>query len=88
MPNPPTNLQSVRLGKQIIISEDIRTGMTIPITGCLSLTATAPHVLQQTISLCQSVQGIIALAHRPYEAAKCIDLVLAGVSAVLIDLSN
>jgi hypothetical protein len=53
----------------------------------LSLQASAPDVLQQTISLCQSVQGIVALAHRSYEAAEGIDLVLPGVSAVLINLS-
>jgi len=53
----------------------------------LSLAASAPYVLQQTISLRQSVQGIIALAHRSYETAECVNLALAGESAVLVNLS-
>jgi hypothetical protein len=53
----------------------------------LSLAASAPYVLQQTISLCQSVQGIIALAHRSYETAECVNLAFAGESAVLVNLS-
>jgi hypothetical protein len=54
----------------------------------LSLAATAPYILQQTITLRQSVQGIIALAHCSYEAAEGVYLVLAGVSAVLVDLAD
>jgi hypothetical protein len=54
----------------------------------LSLKASAPHILQQTIPLCQSVQRIVALAHRSYEAAKCVDLALSSESAVLIDFAN
>ena len=54
----------------------------------LTLAAAAPDVLQQTIALCQSVQGIIAFAHCSYEAAKCVHLVLAGVSSVLVNLSD
>jgi hypothetical protein len=52
----------------------------------LSLKASTPDILQQTIPLRQSVQGIIALAHRSYETAKCVNLVLARKSAVLINL--
>jgi hypothetical protein len=55
---------------------------------CLSLAASAPDILQQTISLCQSVQGIIGLSHRANETAKSIDLALTSESTVLIDLSN
>lgn len=54
----------------------------------LSLAACAPDVLQQTITLRQSVQGIVALAHGPYESAQGVDLVLARVSAVLINLAD
>jgi hypothetical protein len=54
----------------------------------LSLLASAPDVLQQTITLCQTVEGIVALAHGADETRESVDLVLAGVSAVLIDLSN
>jgi hypothetical protein len=54
----------------------------------LSLQASAPNILQQTISLCQSVQRIVALPHRSYEAAEGIDLALACESTVLINLSH
>jgi hypothetical protein len=54
----------------------------------LSLGASTPHILQQTVPLCQSVQGIIALAHRPNETAQSIDLALACESTVLINLSD
>ena len=54
----------------------------------LSLGASAPDVLQQTIALCQSVQGIVALSHRSYETAKGVDLALSVESSVLIDLSD
>jgi hypothetical protein len=54
----------------------------------LSLGASTPHILQQTVPLCQSVQGIIALAHRPNEAAECVDLALACESTILIHLSD
>jgi hypothetical protein len=54
----------------------------------LSLGASTPHILQQTVPLCQSVQGIVALAHRPNEAAECVDLALACESTVLIHLSD
>jgi hypothetical protein len=54
----------------------------------LSLKTSTPYVLQQTISLCQSVQGIVALAHRSYEAAEGIHLALACESAILVNLSD
>lgn len=54
----------------------------------LSLQTSAPHVLQQTISLCQSVQRIVALAHCSYESAESVDLVLARQSTVLVNLCD
>jgi hypothetical protein len=54
----------------------------------LSLAASGPYVLQQSITLCQSVQGIITLSHRSYETAKCVDLALSGKTTVLINLSD
>jgi len=54
----------------------------------LSLGASTPHILQQTVPLRQSVQGIIALAHRPNEATQSIDLALSCESAVLVNLSD
>lgn len=54
----------------------------------LSLAASAPDILQKAITLRQSVQGIVALAHSPYESAQSIDLALACESAVLINLAH
>lgn len=54
----------------------------------LSLLLSAPDALEETITLCQPVEGVVALAHRADEAAEGVDLVLAGVSAVLVDLSD
>lgn len=54
----------------------------------LSLLLSTPDALQETITLCQPVEGVVALAHRADEAAEGIDLVVAGVSAVLVDLSD
>lgn len=48
----------------------------------------APDALQEAITLCQSVEGVVALAHGADETAESVDLVLAGVSAVLVDLSD
>jgi len=54
----------------------------------LSLAASAPNVLQQSIPLCQSVQRIITLAHRSYETAKGVNLALACESTILINLAD
>lgn len=54
----------------------------------LSLLLSAPDVLQDPVALCQPVEGVVALAHSADEAAESVDLVLARVSAVLIDLSD
>lgn len=49
----------------------------------------APNILQQTILLCQPVDGIIALAHRTNKTAKRIYVVLAGNStSVLVNLGD
>jgi hypothetical protein len=53
-----------------------------------TLTAPAPHGLQEAILLRQSVERIVALAHGAHEAAESIGLVLAGVSAVLVYEAN
>jgi hypothetical protein len=52
------------------------------------LFASAPHILQESVPLRQPVDGIVALAHGPHEAAEGICLVLANVSAVLVDLAD
>lgn len=54
----------------------------------LSLAASAPNVLQETIPLCQSVQRIIRLAHCANETTECVNLALACESTVLINLSD
>ena len=43
-----------------------------------------PYVLQQPISLRQTIQRIIPLAHSPHKAAQGIHLVLARVPAILV----
>lgn len=48
----------------------------------------APDALEETILLCEPVEAVVALAHGADEAAKGVDLVLAGVAAVLVDLAN
>ena len=52
------------------------------------LSRSAPDVLQESISLCEAVQGIVALAHGADETAKGVDLVLAGGAAVLVNLCD
>lgn len=49
----------------------------------------APDALEETVSLGQSVQGVVALAHRSDEAAEGIGVVLAlNGTAVLVNLRN
>lgn len=48
----------------------------------------APDALQEAILLGEAVEGVVALGTRPHEAAEGVDLVLAGVSAVLVDLAD
>lgn len=54
----------------------------------LSLGLTTPDVLQQTITLSQSVQGVVTLAHSSDETAESINLVLAGSASVLVNLCD
>lgn len=54
---------------------------------CLSLAA--PDALEETIPLCQSVQGIVALSHGANESGESVDVVLAGdLAAGLVDLGD
>lgn len=52
------------------------------------LPARAPHALQEAIPLRQPVHAVVALAHRAHEAAERIDLVLARVAAILVNLGD
>jgi len=54
----------------------------------LSLTASAPDILQQAIPLRKSVQGIITFAHRPNETTQCVGLALSCESTVLVNLAD
>lgn len=54
----------------------------------LSLAASAPHILQQTIPLRQPVQRVVALTHGSHESAECVNLALACESTILINLAN
>ena len=54
----------------------------------LSRSACTPDTLHESVSLRQSVEGVIALGSASYESAKGVDLVLAGISAILVDLSD
>ena len=53
-----------------------------------ALPGSAPDALEEAILLCEPVQAVVALAHGAYEAAEGIDLVVAGVAAVLINLAD
>ena len=55
---------------------------------CSSRRLCTPNCLQKPILLRKSVEGVVALGARPHEAAQRIDLVLACVAAVLIDLAD
>lgn len=53
------------------------------------LSLTAPDVLEETVTLSQTVHGIVALTHGTDETAEGIDVVLAGNgTTVLVDLGN
>ena len=54
------------------------------LTGLLS----GPDALEETITLGQSVEGVVALTHGADESAKGVDLVLSGVAAVLVNLAD
>ncbi len=60
----------------------------IPAAHASSLADPAPHILQQPVPLAQAVQRIVTLAHGAHEAAQRVDLVLARVPSVLVDLSD
>jgi len=48
----------------------------------------APDRLEEAVLLCEPVEAVVGLAHGAYETADGIDLVVAGVAAVLVDLAN
>ena len=54
----------------------------------LVLASGGPHVLEVTVTLGQTVEGVIALATGADEAAESVGVVLAGVAAVLVNLAD
>lgn len=55
----------------------------------MHLSLGAPDALEEAITLRQSVEGVVALAHRSDEAAEGVDLVLAlNSTAVLVNLGD
>lgn len=54
----------------------------------LPLAAGRPHVLQVSITLGKTVEGVVALATGTHEAAQRVRLVLASCAAGLVDLSD
>ena len=47
-----------------------------------------PDGLEEAVALCEAVHAVIRLAHSADEARESVDLVLAGVATVLVDLSD
>ena len=54
----------------------------------LSRRLSTPDTLQEAIALRQSVQTVVALGPAAHEAAESVDLVLAGVAALLVDFAD
>jgi hypothetical protein len=52
------------------------------------LSGSAPDALEEAILLCEPVEAVVALAHGADEAAEGVDLVVAGVAAVLVNLAD
>ena len=52
------------------------------------VSARVPDTLEEAVPLGEAVDAVVALAHCAHEAAKRVDLVLAGVAAVLVDLGD
>ena len=48
----------------------------------------APDRLEEAVLLCEPVEAVVGLAHGAYETADGVDLVVAGVAAVLVNLAN
>ena len=52
------------------------------------VSARVPDVLEEAVALGEAVHAVVALAHGADEAAKSVDLVLASVTAVLVNLGD
>ena len=54
----------------------------------LPLPTRTPNTLQETISLCQPVQRVVTLPHRPDESTQRVDLIFTCVPTVLVDFAD
>lgn len=54
----------------------------------LPLAGGGPDVLEETVTLSEAVEGVVALTAGTDEAAESEGLVLAGVAAVLVNLAD
>ena len=54
----------------------------------LSRRTCTPHALQEPVLLRQPVHAVVALGSRSYESTQSIDLVLAGVSSILVHFAE
>jgi hypothetical protein len=54
----------------------------------IRLSGSAPDALEVAIFLCEPVQAVVALAHGADEAAEGVDLGIASVAAVLVNLGD
>jgi hypothetical protein len=52
------------------------------------VSARVPDVLEEAVALGEAVHAVVALAHGADEAAEGVDLVLASVTAVLVNLGD
>lgn len=48
----------------------------------------APDALEEAVLLCEPVEAVVALAHGADETGQRVDLVVASVAAVLVNLAN
>lgn len=54
----------------------------------LSLTRSAPHILQQPIALSKTINAIIGFPHRANETTKSIGDIFPGIATILIYLAD
>jgi hypothetical protein len=61
----------------------------LPVPNCsLSLRASAPDILEETITLGQSVDRVVRFAHGTNEPAESVCDVLASIAAVFVDFAH
>jgi hypothetical protein len=79
--------ERIRPKSRHIITESPSSSPSL-ITSYLSLAAGAPDALEVAVTLGEAIQGVVTLTTSTDEAAQSICLVLTGVPAVLVNLSD